>query len=651
MTGLSHNHKRRILTSLQYADKQLDVSLHSLAPSGQPLFAGYIQDISPAQARFVECYAEKIRRQMTRLLEKCDIEVPSPSTSAMGRVRTSLTSLDLTLEDIHPEKLRGYGKIDPAAARDLSWTLQETRGLVGRLLALLSPSSDMGPNRFGILESEPALKALFEHLTQIITDRGLVEFLPALNAILRRAQTWRFKVAVFGKINFGKSSFINLLLGTNLLPAGTAPVTVLPIRISSGLEPRLRVTFPDHVEELPVERIAEFATEKANPANSKRVVALEVLVAARRLQGGLALIEMPDITSIASGEPRLAAGYLPDADMAVVLIDAQSSISREELNLLRALSSALIPFVVMISKCDLLSPQEVERAVAQVRKTIASQLDFAAEVIPMGSSKSFETSLDVWLEKAVSPLIAQSRSDLIESAAWHGKSLCNSILATLEVEQDGAPALAGIPDRTEPILRRLDESLAAFQHRWDHEIDAMCEWGKAILDQAATDLTGTCAPSDQAGIASGSSAAQAVIMAMASQCSVFLRQYQELREQIHAGIAELVERTNTGSIPVHELPKPSALPLPLASLLDGISIPALGSRHFRKELDEKAGARLRQILEEIQPRFRYWFIATMGALSDSFRMQTDPLRYRNPAGSSSGADDRLAADITFLRNQ
>jgi hypothetical protein len=91
--------------------------------------------------------------------------------------------------------------------------------------------------------------------------------------------------------------------------------------------------------------------------------------------------------------------------------------------------------------------------------------------------------------------------------------------------------------------------------------------------------------------------------------------------------------------------------LPLAAPLHGISITTSGSRHFRKELDEKVGARLRQILEAIQPRFRYWFIATMGALRESFRMQTDPLRYRNPAGSSSGSDDRLAADIDFLRKQ
>ena len=147
MTGLSHNHKRRILTSLQYADKQLDASLHSLAPSSQPLFSGYIQDLSPAQARYVECYAEKIRMQMTRLLEKCDIEVPSPSTSAMGRVRTSLTSLDLTLEDIHPEKLRGYGKIDSAAARDLSLYVRSRKhhGLEG-IRRIANATASLPPN-------------------------------------------------------------------------------------------------------------------------------------------------------------------------------------------------------------------------------------------------------------------------------------------------------------------------------------------------------------------------------------------------------------------------------------------------------------------------------------------------------------------------
>ena len=138
MTGLNDNHKRRILTSLQYADKLLEESLHALAPGARPLFSGYLQDLSPAESRRVANYAVKIREQMSRLMHKCGIEISSPGTFATGKLRTCLTSLDLTLEDIHPEKMRGYGKMDSASTRDLSWTLQEIRRLVSLLLAFLS---------------------------------------------------------------------------------------------------------------------------------------------------------------------------------------------------------------------------------------------------------------------------------------------------------------------------------------------------------------------------------------------------------------------------------------------------------------------------------------------------------------------------------
>lgn len=79
MTGLSDNHKRRILTSLQYADKLLEESLHALAPGARPLFSGFLQDLSPAEARRVESYAVKIREQMSRLMHKCGSRKPDPS--------------------------------------------------------------------------------------------------------------------------------------------------------------------------------------------------------------------------------------------------------------------------------------------------------------------------------------------------------------------------------------------------------------------------------------------------------------------------------------------------------------------------------------------------------------------------------------------
>ena len=71
MTGLNDNHKRRILTSLQYADRLLEESLRALVPGERPLFSGYLQDLSAAECRRVTSYAAKIREQMSRLMQKC----------------------------------------------------------------------------------------------------------------------------------------------------------------------------------------------------------------------------------------------------------------------------------------------------------------------------------------------------------------------------------------------------------------------------------------------------------------------------------------------------------------------------------------------------------------------------------------------------
>ena len=75
-------------------------------------------------------------------------------------------------------------------------------------------------------------------------------------------------------------------------------------------------------------------------------------------------------------------------------------------------------------------------------------------------------------------------------------------------------------------------------------------------------------------------------------------------------------------------------------------------RHFRKELEEKVGPQIQGILEELRPRLQRWTKATVNGLEESFRLWTDPLRYRStemPDGTSSAKD--LESDIKFLCGQ
>ncbi len=647
MTALSDNHRRRILTSLQYVDKQLEVSLNALTPSAQPLFSGSIQDLTPAQARWVESYTVKIRREMAKLLDRLGIEIPPPSNSAMGTIRTSLTSLDVTLEDMYPEKLQGYGKMDAAAAHELSCTLQEIRGLVNWLLAFVSETAGNEMNDLGPAGTTSALMSLCRRLVQIVTDHGLIEFLPALQAIFRRSKSCRCEVAVCGQAGAGKSTFINRLVGLELLPQGGTPLLGLPIRVESGANASLRVTFPDRDETVPLARFAEFASEEQNPGNIRRVVALEVLAPSKCLRAGFAFVEVPDIRKLASREPKLACSYLPGTNFAVALVDARSGVDAEEIDLLRAFHAMHVPCCIILSKWDLLPPHDAERVLAESRKSVEAHLDFLPDVIPGSTAESRLPAFEEWFEKTLTPMLQKSLGEMSDSVDSWARSLCRSIISAEEKRKVSRPA-KGSQGETESVLRRLDEKITSFHRRWENEVFEMSGWSDSILDRAAAKMAG-----------GSTSSSCALVQAIASQCGTFLPEYGELCGQLSAGIVELKGLSEPELILSWGLPKPQPLPMPLASFLQSISISppgtlarinrAVATRHFRKELEATASTALRQTLDELQPRFRHWFLATMSTLSESFRMQTDPVRYWSAAEASVAKNEKYAADMDFLR--
>ena len=80
-------------------------------------------------------------------------------------------------------------------------------------------------------------------------------------------------VAILGRFKAGKSSFLNHLLGRQLLPAGAIPVTAVVTEIEYGPHDRAEVVFKDgNTEQISPERISDFISETENPANFKQVL-------------------------------------------------------------------------------------------------------------------------------------------------------------------------------------------------------------------------------------------------------------------------------------------------------------------------------------------------------------------------------------------
>jgi hypothetical protein len=138
MSRLNENHKRRLLSAFQHMDKLLGQSLNAVASAPPGLYSRPIQDLSPAELRHMQSNIEKVREQILGLLKKFDIALPPPATPASWILNTNLTMLDIAFEDLYPEKMRGYGDMDPSTAGDLTSEIEKIRKHLKQLLASLA---------------------------------------------------------------------------------------------------------------------------------------------------------------------------------------------------------------------------------------------------------------------------------------------------------------------------------------------------------------------------------------------------------------------------------------------------------------------------------------------------------------------------------
>ena len=135
---------------------------------------------------------------------------------------------------------------------------------------------------------------LLSRIERVVAERGLVEFRGTIDAILDRAEDRSFEIAVFGRVSSGKSSLLNTVIGTDVLPVGVTPVTAVPTHIIHGEEPSLTISFADApVKTFTIQQLGEFATEQHNPNNVKHVTRVTVTIPVSRLSEGVSFVDTP----------------------------------------------------------------------------------------------------------------------------------------------------------------------------------------------------------------------------------------------------------------------------------------------------------------------------------------------------------------------
>jgi GTPase Era involved in 16S rRNA processing len=222
-----------------------------------------------------------------------------------------------------------------------------------------------------------ALAAQLRTLRDLLRQRGCESRLQQGNDLMAKLAEDRFTLAVVGQFKRGKSSLMNALIGRALLPVGALPLTSAITLLRFGPQERLLITRRDVnlviPAEYPVERLAEFVTERENPGNRKQVKTACLELPVPFLRRGLEFVDTPGVGSAIEANTATTLGFLPDCDAVLFVTSVESPFSQAELEFLQTIRQYIRKVFFIVNKTDLLAPEEQREVLDFVRDTIRRQ--------------------------------------------------------------------------------------------------------------------------------------------------------------------------------------------------------------------------------------------------------------------------------------
>jgi GTP-binding protein EngB required for normal cell division len=198
-------------------------------------------------------------------------------------------------------------------------------------------------------------------------------------------------VAVLGQFKAGKSSFLNGLIGGAVVPVDVLPSTAVVTRIGHGQ--RERVTVHGLAGEpfgIPPARLAEFVTERGNPANEKRVAVVDVEIPSLAPYEGIRFVDTPGMGSVFAHNTKVSREWMPRVGAALVAVSVNHPLSEDDLLLLNDVSLHTPEAAILLTKADLVSAEELASVIEFTRIQANSRTGKEWTILPVSNRQGFE---------------------------------------------------------------------------------------------------------------------------------------------------------------------------------------------------------------------------------------------------------------------
>ena len=169
-------------------------------------------------------------------------------------------------------------------------------------------------------------------------------------------------VVAIGEFKRGKSSLLNALIGEQILPVGVVPLTAVVTVLKRGQSEAVGVHADGRRGVVDAARLADYVTEEGNPGNRLGLSRVEVASPRFALPPGAALIDTPGLRSVVDGGEDHTLDFLPQVDVALMVLSVDQPLSGDEQDLAARLRDQGAEIVFVLNKTDYLLPAETEQA-------------------------------------------------------------------------------------------------------------------------------------------------------------------------------------------------------------------------------------------------------------------------------------------------
>jgi GTP-binding protein EngB required for normal cell division len=494
-SGLNESHQRRLLANAQYADKLLsDIEGILNANESKSAFPKYRPDVSLHQSRQLRSQIGRFRDHLSRVLDAVGVRRKTAQFASLHSIGVNLAFVRIAVQEMAPEYLRGYGELPGEISSEIRGLCTELEGLINRMERSLAPGEAIDlAARLDRLDQTCGEAELIRLLDRITSDHELAEFRSPLTGLVERLESPRFEIAVFGRVSSGKSSLLNRLLDTRVLPVGVNPITAVPTRIVFGREPSFTASFVDRrTLRLPIEDLIRYASEEWNLGNELGVIKLTVTLPSPRLGNGLVLVDTPGLGALAKSGAAETLSYLPQCDLGIVLVSAASPLDEEDLNTMQALTRAAIPVMLLLSKADLLSVEDCHKAAEYARRETLNHLGLKIGVRPVSTLPQHEALLDGWFQEELAPLFDRQKELALQSLRRKAGALREAVIVALQAKLGVGEARASHAklEEAERSLRNAAASIEEARRACIAQTDEMRSLNEAVVKSAASSLSG-----------------------------------------------------------------------------------------------------------------------------------------------------------------